>query len=560
MLCIRRWGRRTWLGMVMAGRSKRGGYQRQPTLRERRRAEERRAHQREARHRAMRRALLRRWVIAGLIVTTLGLAGIAAVLVLGQTEPSKVTGRLFGVRDVSFVEGTQGDGGVSPVCGCESSRVDSWRGISFAGRQLTLSRSGTSPWTEWVLSNADPDTIRLQGGTDWLRIHAFRLRVKGAFDPRCLLSPGDLCRHMQVLSESVFGEYRMTLLTRQQLHVSLLGPVPVGAWVPFPGSQVTLSPQQSSFPQEPQLPRMVERYPPLIGWPNQPNHTTQPQAYPVGDFLAPLVIWTSDPNAQMPATPIRAPTQSGVVTALLIDHSSFSTRIAAVPLSSYELAGRRQEDDRYPKRAEGDVFFGRSDGGQVALTVDQPLASAEYDALRRQTAAHPTVWTDVLADSWVMAPVGAVLPALNAKGEAPPEPYRLQERYPPLPLYAGFNVFGPLNRVLFRGVWGNVSVGASDVDLSGSADLELEGVHGLRNADDQELLSAPLATSSQSASLEFRAVGTVKVNGVSQSTIFQQHGVLIGALSAVVSAIGLIIGVLAFLQGMRLFSARPVRA
>jgi hypothetical protein len=225
---------------------------------------------------------------------------------------------------------------------------------------------------------------------------------------------------------------------------------------------------------------MVERYPSTIGYFRGPGKTAEPQSYPIGDFLGPdLVIWTTDPNAQMPTTPLRAPAQSGVVTALLIGTSTFSTRIGVVPLSNEELAARRKVDAQSPGQAQQDVFLGGYDGGHITLTVDEPLGSAAYNALRQQTAAHPNVWMNVMANPYMAAPVASPVPAPPPNGlQPPPEPYRVEERFPPLPLYGGFNVFGPLEQVLFSGVYGHVTVGASPLDLSGSADLELDNVRG----------------------------------------------------------------------------------
>jgi hypothetical protein len=515
---------------------------------------------REERNRAIHRALLRRRVVAAAALAITGLAGMLVAAFLGHDEPTKVTGRLSAVRDISFVEGTQSNGGISPVCGCENPRVDSWRGISFAGRQITLLRTGRSPWTEWVLSSADPNPIELQGGTNALRIEAVRMRPRGAFDPRWMLR-GDFSRHGQVVSRSVFSGYRLTLLTHKQLRLGLLGPVPIGAWVPFPGSEVSLNPKRSLFPQDGQVPRMVEHYPASIGYSKGAGKTAEPQAYPVGDFLGPdLVLWTDDATAQMPATPLRLPTERGIVTALIIKTGTFSARIGAVPLSNRELAARREVDIQDPSRARAGVLFGRADAGQITLTVNEPLDGAAYQALRRHVIAHPRVWLEALANPYMAAPVGAPVPAPPPSGgPPPPEPYREEERYPPLPMYAGFNVFGPLDSVFFRGVSGHLSVADRPVDLSGLPDLRLADVHGLRNADDQELLSAPLATSSESANLEFRAVGSVNVNGVVQTTFLQEHSATITGIGAILTLLGTLFAALGFLGGMRLLTPKAER-
>lgn len=501
----------------------------------------------------MRSALRRRRVLGAAFLATVGLVGVLIVLLLGHDQLVRVTGRLFGVRDVSFVAATQSEGGISPVCGCEHPHVDTWRGVSFASREVTLERAGQSPWTEWVLSSADPGPIELQGGTDVSTIEAVRLRPHKAFNPRWLLD-GDLARDSQVVSRSTFSGYRLTLLTHQPLRLALLGPVPIGAWMPFPGSHVSLGQVRSQFPQEPQQPQLVEDYPASIGPSSRSSgKAAQLQAYPVGDFLGPdLVIWTDDPTAQMPATPLEDPTEHGVITALLIKGNTFSTRIGVVPLADRELANRRRLDAEKPQLAQENVFFGRYDSGHVTLTINDPLSSVAYDRVRGWVTHHPTVWIHALANPFEVAPEGAPVPEPSSSGvPPPPEPYSEQERYPPMPSYAGFNVFGPLERVMFASVWGDVSAGAEPIDLSGSGNLLLEDVHGLRNADNEELLSSPLETSNESADLEFRAVGRVKVNGQAQGTFLQQHSELLTAITIALAVVGGLFSLFAFFTGLK---------
>jgi hypothetical protein len=498
-------------------------------------------------------------VLAASFLTMLGVGTVVVWLVFVRDETEKVTGTLEGVRAVSFTEGTQKDGGISPVCGCNRPPVNAWRGVTFAGREVTISRTGRSPWTEWVLSGADPDTVTLSGFTNRMTINAVRLRPRGDFNPRWLVD-GRLDAHAQVLGRTTVKAFRTTFITRNDLHVAMLGPVPVGAWIPFPGSKVDLGTRTSPFPGEPESPFLVERYPSDIGYTKKVGHQTQPQAYPLGDFLGqPLVLWTRDSGARIPATPFGRPSKRGVVTALYIGRSIFSTRIAAVPLSNEELRGRYQYDKResHFDRLQ-QVTFGWSDGGSVRVTVSRPLSEAAYAAVRARVSARPRIWVTSQADVYEVAPNGAAVPAPPPHGQPDPvAPYSELERYPPLPRYVGFNVFGPLDRVLFRLVRGHVAVGDRPLDLSSSADLELYNVRGLRNADDQQLLLAPLATSGQSARLAFRAVGSVKVNGVRQTTFWKRHGDAVGLAGFILTLVGVVLAVAGFLQGMHVFEAKP---
>jgi hypothetical protein len=488
-------------------------------------------------------------VLSGATVALVGLGCMLAVLFLVNDHPTRVTGAVAGVRDVSFVEGGKPDTGISPVCGCESPPLNSWRGITFAGREVTLTRSGRSPWTQWALSSADPEPVSFMGGRDWLTITAVRFRLHGTFNPRWML--GDIARHVQVVSRHTFSAYAFLLLDHSPLHLAMLGPVPVGSWIPYPGSQVRLSTQPSDFPQDRSLPQMTERYPSTIG-----ATSTRPpsgQTYPLGDFLLPnLVVWSDDPNTQIPETPVSAPTNAGVVTALLLRHSTFSLRVAATPISNREFADLLHFRATHPAPRAPGGELGAYDAGEVKLTVDRPLSAAAYAGVRRHAAAQRVTKLRVLSDPFLAANNGDPVPdPTGLKQPPPPWRYTAPARYPPLPLYTGFNVWGPLRSVGFSNVSGHISVGDQAHDLSGAPDLTLSGVRGLRNANDQELLSAPLATSGQTAALEFRAVASVRINGHLETSWFNEHGSALTIATALLTLIGTIFGVLAYLRAIR---------
>jgi hypothetical protein len=507
---------------------------------------------------AARRALsLKRLLVVAVLVGG-GIALILAVYLFTAQTVGTVTGRLLGIRNLEFIEGVQHGNGVSPVCGCRKPPKRGWRGISFAARRVTLMREGRSPWTEWVLSSADPGAVALQGGTDYLQLLAVRFRPRGGFDPRWLVD-GTLGLHGEVVSRASFGGYRLTLFTHQALHLGLLGSTPLAAWVPYPGSQVSLSEQASPFPQETPFSQIAESYSSSVGTVKNNGAPVNQQSYPVGDFLGPnLVIWTNDPSAHMPTTPFGRPARTGVVTALLIRRSTFSTRVGAVPLSDGESREFDREIRKHPDTALGYVYFGRYDHGRVILKVTRPVNSAAYAALRKRTALRPFKWISALGNPYVIAPIGAAVPAPPKDGAPPkPERYRLQEWFPPLPPYAGFNVFGPLRQLTLPQVRGKLLVGGSPVDVSGSGTVELSDVAGLTNGAGQEIVSAPLATSRSSASLQFRAVGSVRVNGTSESTFFDQNRSSFDLAGLVLTALGVAFALVLFLQAMRMPSQIP---
>lgn len=506
------------------------------------RSQDRKAKRRAKARRSRQRVLWFRRLAAivgvGLTLSIL-LAGTLVCLSLLKSTPEQLSGRLTGVRNITFTESTQKEGGgISPVCGCFAPPVRSWRGITFASREVTIHRGGRSKWTEWAISGAEPDQMYLYGGYKRLSVQAFRIRPDGRFNPRWLLGP-NLAHHGTVLMQRRFTAYRFSLLNHGTLKLGLENSVPVGAWIPFPLSRVQLTAHESEFPgQQPRTPYIRERYASHIGVDSHQN-ATEPQAYPIADFLGPdLVLWSYDPDTTAPGTPIEKSTGRGVVTALLIRRSTFSTRIGVIPMSAHEVSGREELNAEHPRRAKENFFYGRYDGGRITVALNRPLKTASYTQMRRRVNKHP--FTSIKT----VQPFGT-----GKHGEPKAEKVFESERYPPLPRQSGFNVFGPLHRLFLHGVRGNVLVADRPIDMAGSADLELNDVEGLFNGNDQELLAAPLATSGEETTLQFRAVSEAKVNGVSETTGWQMHREEILLVAAVAGIIGSLVGILTFVKG-----------
>ncbi|HEY2715505.1 MAG TPA: hypothetical protein VGI73_04715 [Solirubrobacterales bacterium] len=385
----------------------------------------------------------------------------------------------------------------------------------------------------------------LYGGYKRLSIEAVRIRPQGRFDPRWLLG-SNLSQHGTVVLQRRFTAYRFSLLNHGTLKLGLQSPVPVGAWIPFPSSHVQLTAHRSEFPgQQHRTPYIRERYATRIGV-DAHHDAAEPQAYPIADFLGPnLVLWSYDPHTTAPATPIERPTSRGVVTALLIRHSTFSTRIGVIPMSAHEVEGRETLNAEHPGRAKENFFFGRYDGGQVTVALNRPLKAESYAEVRSRVNKHP------ITSIKTVQPLGS-----TEDGRPKAVPITESERYPPLPQQSGFNVFGPMSRLLLHGVRGNVLIADRPLDLTGSADLELSDVDGLRNGNGQELLAAPLATSGEATTLQFRAVSEAKVNGVSETTGWQMHREEILLVAALAGIVGSLVGILTFLMGFRGGSGR----
>jgi hypothetical protein len=481
----------------------------------------------------------KRWIAAGGGLVLAGLILFAVVQWMLQPLPTDVNGHLTNVREMSFVEGAQDFGGISPVCGCKHPSLDSWRGVEFAGRQASLHLRGGYR-AQWLISAAEPRAISLTGEETVVRATAYRLPAH-SFDP---LTFARVRTHGRGRASSTnVRAPKFSIVTRGELKVAMTGPIPIGAWIPFPDSSVRLTTTRSPFPEEPGRPRLVEHYPPQVGyWPDRGGtpHPKNPQIYPLGDFLGPnLVLWTDDPDARVVGTSFGKPAGTRTVTAVVISRAIFSTRVGVTPIGDSAVAGLEQVSLHEPDGMAEYGFDSSGQGGTVALTVDQPLAPADYQRVQRLVSEDPKKW--VLAD---------INPEFGGRPDAEYDVLQ-EQRYPPLPHHAGFNVFGPLKQVTFHDVNGDLTVGDGHVDLSGGGNLEINEVEVFRNSDDEQLISSPLSTDRKSAELDFGAHGTVIVNGTVQKTVESQFATPMRAVAAILTLIGAIVGLLKALRRPR---------
>jgi hypothetical protein len=448
------------------------------------------------------------WIAFGGGLLLAGLIGFGLVRWLSEPASTTVEGRFGGIRRISFLAGTQANGGISPVCGCAHPHLHQWRGIAFAGRKVTLSHAG-SPWTQWVVSSAEPSAVELSGGAELMQATAIRLRSHGRFDPFSLINDESGHGTVHLEREIPVEAEKFSIVTPSSLHVGMSGAVPVGAWIPFPGSWIDLTESTSPFPGSSQQPRLVEHYPADVGfWPdNEGNeHPKEPQIFPLGDFLGPnLLLWTDNPQARIVGTSFNRPAGKDVITAVIVSRAVFSTRIAVAPAPSgfpvlaEHLSFADEEDS-----AEY-IVDGSGAAGTVAVTVDQPLSEGEYRGVRQRVLSNPRTWREVP-------------PNPEYEAEAAEAPFWREEHFPPLPRQAGFSVWGPLRTIELDQVHGALTVGDENVDLSGAGEVQINEVQAFRNSDDEELITAPLATSGRAANVQFEAKGTVSVNGIPQST------------------------------------------
>jgi hypothetical protein len=520
----------------------------------------------------------RRRHLAGTVVWLAVIATffVGAIFVLTHSwhKRERVTGRLAGVRELSYTPAAQDDGGISPVCGCLKPPFNAWRGITFAGREAIVSRRGRSPLTEWTISGAEAkEGIEPAPAEQRLAVEVVQMDPIGHFDPSWMVD-GKLNEHGKVLTRSVFNVFMLSITTNGDLHVGLLGDVPIGAWIPLPRSEVELTADPSPFPGTPSVPRMTERHPPhrAMDEVRFEHGRIRGQGYPLGDFLGPnLVLWSTAPFTEASGWPVeKGQRRRGLVTAIRLKGSTFSTRIAAVPLTWKEFSEHLPYMLTAPNQGRDYVYSGEPDGSEVVVRVTKPLGQRAYAQLRRKVLSEPVIHmrpfnrVGLLLPSDEAQPGAKLLTPIDLKSRLLNSARRRlvarrkilhkvvripeRDRYPPLPLEAGFNVFGPLRSILFRGVRGHLLLADQAKNLSGSADLRLTDVSALQNEVGEEFVPAPLSTSRKSATLQFRAVGAASINGIPQTVtnFMDEHQKVIATISFILAVLSAFLGIYAF--------------
>lgn len=513
-------------------------------------------------------------------------AGLSVVLIVGAAVGVSVGHRAFfadAPRSVHLVVehagsvnlrlGIQKDGGVTPTCGCKRPQGGRWRGVTFVGRSITLGRSGSSPWTEWVLSAPEEDHIELTGDLRRLRVDAFRIPDNTSFHPRRALAA--VAEHPEGWIHQRVWHRRLKLLNHGVIHVALLGHVPVGSWIPMPGSRLALTSQPSNFPQRPGTLVLREDYGSALGQQAKPQ-VTRDQGYPLGDFLGPpMVIWSDDPTSRIPGTRFAKPA-ARKITALVLRDSTFAVRLAAIPLSTDE---RRFLLSDGPSSQLDSVLWSRSDHGTVQVTVKDLLNDGQYRALRARVVKNPKVDVNTYFDYTAVVDDSTQIRSVNGRDlvavtESPYPPIRdvfaanggdfghldqsmpddvarpahgsgsIEDYFPPLPAHQGFNVYGPITGMTLNDATGSVRIGSQHRALEGEK-VAIAKTKLTADGAPRTPAPIPLTTSERRTELTLDGVGRVAVGEKLATSFAAQHPGLpdstaswIGILTALAAALG----------------------
>jgi hypothetical protein len=476
----------------------------------------------------------------------------AAGVIIWMHEPRPVTlrGHLteFGTTSMKF--GIEPDGGISPACGCMIPPINDWRGVTFTSHAITITRRSPAPWTAYQISLAEPEPIAAFEQGTFLQGSVIRAQVSG--NPSAVALGASLLKdshNIKILTHRNVVTNIVQLMTRQPLHIALLGPVPVGAWIPLPGSSVVLSSQANVFDDETPEALLTEHYTSREGV-NAANRQAQHQGYPLGDFLGPkLVLWTTDPMASAPVgglVPPRSspPNSEDVVTAVVIRTGDYAARVTATPVTA-NIYSKLLPSLRGREGAAGDyVITPPLDRGTIELSDDAPLRAYEYRHLRASVQHNP--------DKGVTLRSNLAFESKPINRYSPDDDITEVFAYPPLPPDGGFNVFGPLSELDLSSARGAISASGREIALEAPSNVTMTDVKSLSDSrTGQQLVQVPLYTTQADANLNFTGVGQLSVDGAPETLRANNYT---GTLSGIVDGIAvlsLLIGVLGLWYAVR---------
>jgi hypothetical protein len=98
---------------------------------------------------------------------------------------------------------------------------------------------------------------------------------------------------------------------------------------------------------------------------------------------------------------------------------------------------------------------------------------------------------------------------------------------------------------------GSLLVRDRTISIGAPSTIELTDVRALSDQSNQQVIPLPLSTSGQAAGLQFQGVGSVTVNGQSETTFFQRHESALTALTLIATVVAAAASAFTLLRGLR---------
>ncbi len=447
------------------------------------------------------------------------LAAAGAYSHFGQPVRVKLGANLGSFDRLQFTYGGKSKDHISPLCGCwKEQAAETWRGVSFAARRLTLSRRGPSPLTAYVITAPWPAEIF--AGGPWLALPSKSFGpLTSSFDPVTVLEQFKSQALPSSASNFITSVQYAILVTDQPLHIHQFGDTPFGAWIPMGPSTIAIRPQLALFPTSANIVDVQESYREIrIGTPRQPrtldtiysNNLNDKQSnaeVPALELLGKrTVLWTEGPHASVwlehGALTLG---QAGSAVGLVID-PVFSARVAVIP-TSREALSRFAKIEKEQILPQPQDWLGVSETGLISLRLERTIPELqEFDKVTERLKTH-----DTIDGTNVEYPMAVQLAADGNDGFFY-ETHSMKFRYPPSPA-RGFNVFGTMTHLTFEGATGSVVLGSRIVDIPAPSTVEFRDIESFKAARGLIPIAVREGTEAFDTTLTFSGVSEAWLNG-----------------------------------------------
>jgi hypothetical protein len=381
--------------------------------------------------------------------------------------------------------------------------------VSFAARKVELSRQIDGRRSTYQLFAAAPEAA------GWVPSYLFfdaeflvlshRRGPSGRFNPSSL-AHGRIPAGWSLVHRTVLGSQPLARVTTSDpLFVNMLGPTPIGAWIPARSGHVRLGFHQGLTANAPLEGELTE-------------HDVSPSdegalSHPLADFLGPdVAVWSEDAGARVETEntliypEAKRPT-GHVVLVLFIRRPPFATRIAELPEAApEEVTPPEQIDFPEPSKTRGPYRM---------VLKGKPLASSEYHRMQMLMSVHNTFWLKHLTGYFPSEKnPGKVRNCQEGTCEVFVK-QTLQKnqaekfRYPPRPpTKQGFTIFGPLSNLHLSDAEG--AFASLDHPLLAPTEMRLHQVEVIGPSDEAEI---PVPATEGEAKLDLSVSGHSTVAG-----------------------------------------------
>jgi hypothetical protein len=501
---------------------------------------------RAALHGKRRLRLLTAWLLLGCLITIGG-----AYAHFGQPARVKVGAKLASFESLHLSYGGSTSKHISPICGCwKEQAAETWRGVTFAARRLTVSRSGPAPLTAYVVTAPWPADMYSGGPWMALPVKSFG-PVASSFDPLGVLEQFKAQAMPQLPPKKIITNVQYAILvTDRPLHIRLFGDTPIGAWIPMGSSTISITPQLTMFPSSSNTVELKESYQQIVtGIPRRPKGTGQydymePDAEQSNAELPSLdligkrtVMWSDSPNASVWLSETDMTTlkdgKEGSAVGLVMD-PVFSARITVIP-TSHEALSRFSEIEKDQMLPQPEDWLSVSEIGSISVRLERTLSELqEFDKLAERLKKNDNVGyvpVEYPLTGWVAAS-GEDLFMYKAK--------QMNFRYPPSPPSRGFNVFGQMAYLRFDGAIGSVVLGSRSVDIPAPSVLEFRDLDSFKAARGIIPVAVRGASEGLDTSVMFSGVSEAWANGELLTRVADRFSWSIGFLVLIIGIVQMI--------------------